>query len=67
MLPNSNTTKNEKAIISGHYVFSSPEFKNLKSEILEKIDNKNDFDNYLKGEIKKSILRYVKCLNYPCN
>ena len=63
MLPNSNTTKNEKAIISGHYVFSSPEFKNLKNEILENVEEPDDFDNYLKNEIKKSMLRYLKNLN----
>jgi len=62
MLPNSKTTKKDKAIIAGHYVFSSKEFKELKNEILEKMDNREDFDKYLKFEIKKSILRYLKCL-----
>jgi len=63
IMPNSTTTKNDKAIISGHYVFSSPEFKILKNEILEKIDDKNAFDNYLKIEIKNSVLKYLNCLN----
>tara|TARA_B110000467_G_C18309152_1_gene476821 strand:- start:538 stop:1689 length:1152 start_codon:yes stop_codon:yes gene_type:complete len=62
MLPNSKTTKKDKAIIAGHYVFSSQEFNELKNKILEKIDNREDFDKYLKFEIKKSILRYLKCL-----
>jgi hypothetical protein len=63
MIPNSTTTKDDKAIISGHYVFSSDEFVSIKNSILEKIDDKNEFDNYLKMEIKKSILRYLKNLN----
>ena len=62
IMPNSTTTKNDKAIISGHYVFSSPEFKNLKNEILEKIDEKENFDKFLKSEIKKSIMKYLKNL-----
>jgi len=63
MIPNSTTTKNEKAIISGHYIFSLDEFIILKNTILAKIEDKNAFDNYLKMEIKKSILKYLKNLN----
>ena len=63
MLPNSNTTKTDKAIISGHYIFSSREFITLKKKILENMSNPDDFDKYLKNEIKKSILRYLKNLN----
>lgn len=63
MLPNSSTTKIDKAIISGHYVFSSLKFIELKKSILEKIPNPDNFDNYLKSEIRKSILRYLKNLN----
>tara|TARA_B110000495_G_scaffold187744_1_gene187407 strand:- start:16215 stop:17363 length:1149 start_codon:yes stop_codon:yes gene_type:complete len=63
MLPNSNTTKKDKAIISGHYIFSSKEFLELKNRILEKESKINDFDNFLKIEIRNSIIRYLKCLN----
>ncbi len=62
MLVNSTATKRDKAIISGHYVFSSKEFNELKNEILEKMSNKEEFDKFLKSEIRKSILRYLKCL-----
>ena len=62
MTKNSNLSNNDKAIISGHYVFSSKEFRKLKDEIVEKIDNKDDFDNFLKSEIKKVILKYLECL-----
>ena len=63
MIPNSNSTKIDKAIIAGHYVFSSPDFKDLKKEILDKIDDKESFDNFLRKVIKTTILRYLKCLN----
>lgn len=62
MTKNSKLSDNDKAVISGHYVFSSKEFQKLKDEIIEKIDNKNDFDNFLKSEIKKTILKYLECL-----
>ena len=62
MMINSKTTKKDKAIISGHYIFSSKEFKKLKDKILEKIDEKENFDKFLKSEIKKSIMKYLKNL-----
>lgn len=63
MLPNSSATTVDKAIISGHYIFSSTEFLELKKKILENMPNPDVFDDYLKNEIKKSILRYLKNLN----
>lgn len=59
-MPNSTATQNDKSIIAGHYIYSTPEFLNLKKRILECIENPDDFDNYLKREIKKSILRYLE-------
>lgn len=67
ILPNSNITENEKAIIAGHYIFSTKEFANFKRKILEHVDNKNDLDDFLKIEIKKSVLKYLKCLNLISN
>jgi hypothetical protein len=60
IMPNSTATQNDKSIIAGHYIYSTPEFLNLKKRILECIENPDDFDNYLKREIKKSILRYLE-------
>ena len=59
MLPNTTTTKTDKAIISGHYIFSTPEFQDLKKKILQHSKSNNDFENYLKTEIKNSITRYL--------
>lgn len=62
MIPNSNKSNSDKAIISGHYIFSSKDFIKLKKELIEKLKNKEDFDNFLKSEIKKSILKYLEQL-----
>ncbi len=58
--PNSNLSDNEKAILSGHYVFSKPEFKDLKSEANHALLSKDiNLDNILCDAISESILRYV--------
>lgn len=63
MQPNSNLSQNEKAIISGHYIYSTREFEKLKNEIIKKMDDKNEFDEFLKLAIRNSILKYLKFLN----
>ena len=60
MLPNSKTSKREKAIISGHYVFSCQEVLEIKEEARKLLKEKNIFlDDLLKKEIEKSIMRYL--------
>lgn len=61
ILPNSKLEKIEKAIIAGHYIFSTPEFINLKNKVKTKIPH--DIDEFLKKEIKKCILRYIFSFN----
>ena len=57
---NTKTTDEEKAIISGHYIFSKKEFKNIKSRTEFKLMQFNiDLDKYLKEQIKKSIYKYL--------
>lgn len=58
-----NDKKNdyEKSIISGHYIFSSDEFINLKKRLSKNINlSINNIDLILKEAVKVSILRYVK-------
>ena len=64
MIKNSKASNYEKAIISGHYVFSEKKFSEIKEE-LAKILKKNNqnLDKILKKEIKKSILRYLYNFN----
>ena len=59
MLSGSKLGKQEKAIISGHYVFGKNEFIDLKNDVERKISLKNTLDSYLKLEVKKSISRYL--------
>jgi hypothetical protein len=59
LLPNSTTTKTDKAVIAGHYVFAKEEFKSIKQEAQSKIKDKN-IDEFLKEQIKISIMRYLR-------
>lgn len=61
MLPNSKAGRMEKAIIAGHYVFSDPEFVEIKSNAITELQSHNiDLDDYLKTKVKESIMRYLK-------
>ena len=60
MKTNSSASVIDKALIAGHYVFSSKEFKNLYQEgksILRK--KKIDLDAIIRNELKRSIERYT--------
>ena len=53
-----------KAIIAGHYIFSSQPFKKLLKDFLKKNKlNEKTIDTFLKKNIKRSIMRYVKNFN----
>jgi hypothetical protein len=61
IIPHSKITDMEKAIISGHYVFSDVRINNM----LEKFDKLNEGDRlktFLKKELEENHLRYMKCL-----
>jgi hypothetical protein len=61
MLPQSKAGKTEKAIISGHYVFSSKEFMELKEAAKSRLqEHKIDLEEHLKSRVKESIMRYMK-------
>lgn len=61
MMPNTSTTDYEKAIISGHYIFSDKKFLRMKDEAKKFLQKKNvNIDKYLQADVEKSILRYVK-------
>ena len=64
LLPNSKATKREKVLISGHYIYSSSEFVELKDKVEKFLLTKSiNLDNELKKSVKKGIMRYVKNLN----
>ena len=60
MLPGTKAGEMEKAVIAGHYVFSDPEFDEIKSHAKSALKKHNiDLDEYLKSRVKKSIMRYL--------
>jgi hypothetical protein len=60
MLDNTSATDRDRAIISGHYVFSIPECEEIKKKAETELLKKGIILNqYLKSEVKKSIFRYM--------
>lgn len=60
MISETNSTDKDKAIIAGHYIFSSFAFVELKKEASKILYKKGiNLDYELKKEIKKSISRYL--------
>lgn len=55
------TSDREKAIIAGHYIFSTEEFLELKEKANKELSKKNiEIDEVVKGAIKNAINRYLK-------
>ena len=65
MIKGAKVSDYDKSIISGHYIFSKPEFIELKKEIefLVKKHRSINLDIYLKKEVKKNIMRYLTNFN----
>ncbi len=60
MAPNTKTTDKDKAQIAGHYMYSSDGFIELKTIVSDILIKKGiNMDEYLKNQVKKSILRYL--------
>jgi len=60
MMKDTDANDTDRAIIAGHYIFSSDEFIELK----EKVNNQiNNLDIILKNKVKDSIFRYMKAFN----
>ncbi len=63
MIKNTKASVEEKAIISGHYIFSNDAFLELKEEASIKLKEKSlDLDLILKDSVKNGIERYLKNL-----
>jgi hypothetical protein len=60
MLPASKASDRDKGFISGHYIFSTPEFLELKAKAVAKLASKSIvLDDYLQNSIRKNITRYL--------
>ena len=61
MLDGTTATDRDRSLIAGHYVFSTPECKELKAEAGQLLARKQiDLDAHLKQQVKSSILRYLR-------
>ena len=61
MLDETMASDRDRAIISGHYVFSKPRCSELKAKARKDLEKKQiNLDLFLKNEVKKSIFRYMK-------
>ena len=55
----------DKAIISGHYIFSLPEFYELKDKIVSGLSaHKVDLDTEIKKALNDSIVSYLKAYGW---
>ena len=63
MKKESTASKNDKALISGHYIFSSFEFQEIYKEAKRYLSKKNvNLNKIIKKELIKSLERYTKNL-----
>ena len=60
MINATSASDKDKSIISGHYIFSTAECLELKSQARFHI---KDLDTQLKNKVKESIFRYMKAFN----
>ncbi len=61
MLPSTKATDRERAIIAGHYIFSTEDCLELKEIAARELDKKGiDLNSYLKKRVKSSIERYLR-------
>ena len=61
MLDKTAATDRDRSLIAGHYVFSTPMCKEIKFEAGKELAKKGlDLEQYLKQQVKQSILRYFR-------
>jgi len=61
--PDSRITDMDRALIAGHYVYSTKPFLELKSELAVHLEKQGEsLDQLLKNEVKRAIRRYIELL-----
>lgn len=64
MVPNTTATDVDRAMIAGHYVFSTPEFQEIKQRIAAACKARGfDLDSSITQGLKYSLMRYIYNLN----
>lgn len=62
MLPGTTATDRDRAVISGHYVFSTPDFNAMRHDASVKLAARGiDMEAVLKDRIRAAVLRYMDC------
>ena len=62
MLSDSKAKDEEKALIAGHYIYSTPEFGSIYARASEQLNQQNvDLNRALKQAVEQSIQRYIRC------
>lgn len=62
MVQDTSATDRDRAIIAGHYIFSTPDCLALKAEAGAALKSMGfDLDAYLKEQVKIGIMRYLRC------
>jgi len=60
MLPDTSATDRDRSLISGHYVFASPDCAEIKEEAGQVLDKKGiHLEDHLRQTVKACILRYI--------
>lgn len=60
MIKGSDASDRDRALIAGHYVFSTPQCHELKEKAQHALNQKNiDLNDFLKDAVKASIYRYM--------
>ena len=60
LIKDSKISDREKAIISGHYIFSEKSFLEIKTKASKELSIRGvNLDEFLKAKIRKSIMRYL--------
>lgn len=61
MLPDTQASDRERAVIAGHYVFATPECAEIKAEASARLAPRGiELESCLKGAVKHSISRYMR-------
>lgn len=65
MLPNSSASDFDRLQIAGHYHFNESNFIEIRDSLKIEISKKGiNMDNFIKAEVKNSVLRYLKGFGY---
>ena len=64
LLSNTQATDYDKAVMAGHYVFATSEFREIKNRIASAARQKGfDLDTSIRESVKSCLRRYVHNLN----